>query len=46
MGEQADEARAQQIFEKCNKVEEQFGENFTGKIPPIRSILNQTVFLL
>ena len=33
MGEQADEARAQQIFEKCNKTEQQFGDNFTGKIP-------------
>ena len=31
MGEQADEERAKQIFEKCNKIEEQFGELFTGK---------------
>lgn len=31
MGEQANEERAQQIFDKCNKIEQQFGDSFTGK---------------
>jgi len=30
-GEEADEERAQQIFEKCNKIEQQFGHLFTSK---------------
>lgn len=31
MGDQANEGRAQQIFEKCNSIEQQFGDHFTGK---------------
>lgn len=31
MGEEANEERAQQIFEKSSKLEQQFGHLFTGK---------------
>lgn len=50
MGEQADEERAKQIFEKCNKIEEQFGELFTGikkRISPVCALSKQklSIFL-
>jgi hypothetical protein len=31
MGEEANEERAQQIYEKCIKIEQQFGNLLTGK---------------
>ncbi len=31
MGEDANEERAQQLYEKCVKTEQQFGDVFTGK---------------
>ena len=34
MGEDANEERAQQIFEKSNKIEEQFGDLLTGRKKP------------
>jgi hypothetical protein len=32
MGGEANEERAQQIFEKSTKLEQQFGDLFTGKL--------------
>jgi hypothetical protein len=31
MGEEANDERAQQLFERSNKIEEQFGNLFTSK---------------